>query len=111
MSPYQLSAEQVSNFDRDGYLIVRAAEHGLFNPEDLQTWARTVQSWPKGCGKGMPYDEINVNGVRQLMRTENFVGDHDELRSVLCGSAILSVLKQLSRNVRCEMIGNTVDAH
>jgi hypothetical protein len=43
----------------------------------------------------MPYDEININGERQLMRTEKFVDYHPEFDAFLRGEGITNVLGQL----------------
>jgi hypothetical protein len=78
-----VTPEQVAQYHKDGFLLIRAAEHGLVDPKDIQAWAKQVYSWPKEKGKWMPYDEINVNGERQLMRTEKFVDYHLELDGLL----------------------------
>ncbi|KUJ10171.1 PhyH-domain-containing protein [Mollisia scopiformis] len=91
-----LTPTQIAQYHEEGFIFVPASEHGLFNPESLQRWAREVQSWPKEKGKWMPYDEINVSGERQLMRTEKFVDYHPEFDSFLRGKALTGVLNQLS---------------
>jgi hypothetical protein len=58
------------------------------NAKDLQLWAGQVQSWPKEKDKWMPYDEININGERQLMRTEKFVDYHPEFDAFLRGEGL-----------------------
>jgi 2-aminoethylphosphonate dioxygenase len=93
------SAEQVTQFKRDGYLLLRAEEHGLVKPEDLQAWTDQVRSWPTEKGKWMPYHEVNTDGSRQLMRTENFVDYHPEFHALLCGEDIARILKTLSGDV------------
>jgi hypothetical protein len=47
----------------------------------------------------MPYDEVNSNGQRQLMRTEKFADYHEQFGNLLFGEAIANVLKQLSGDV------------
>ncbi|KAI1091277.1 hypothetical protein F5B19DRAFT_493505 [Rostrohypoxylon terebratum] len=44
----------------------------------------------------MPYDEVNTQGERQIMRTEKVVDYHAPLRELLCGDATFSLLKQLT---------------
>ncbi len=85
---FSLNEDQVARFHRDGFLVIRAAEHGVFPPAQVYDWAYEVKSWPKENGKWMPYDEINIQGDRQLLRTENFADYHAGfdglLRKALC---------------------------
>lgn len=97
---FALTEQQIAQYRDEGFLLVRASEHGLVSPEDLQRWSREVHSWPKEKGKWMPYDEINVNGERQLMRTEKFVDYHPEFNAFLQGAGLTNVLGQLSGAVR-----------
>lgn len=93
---FTLSEEQVAQYNEEGFLLVPVSEHRIISPDDLQTWARQVHSWPKEKGKWMPYDEINVNGERQLMRTEKFVDYHPQFNAFLQGDELIGVLSQLS---------------
>jgi hypothetical protein len=97
---FTLTEQQVAQYREEGFLLVRHSEHGLVSPDDLRRWAREVHSWPKEKGKWMPYDEINVNGERQLMRTEKFVDYHPEFNALLQGEGLTKVLGQLSGAVR-----------
>jgi 2-aminoethylphosphonate dioxygenase len=97
---FTLTEQQVAHYREEGFLLVRASEHGLVTPEILQKWAREVHSWPKEKGKWMPYDEININGERQLMRTEKFVDYHPKFNAFLQGKELTKVLGQLSGAVR-----------
>ncbi|EXJ77965.1 hypothetical protein A1O3_09124 [Capronia epimyces CBS 606.96] len=90
------TAAQVEQFHRDGYLVLRANEHGLASPKKIQAWTKEVREWPLAPGKWMPYHEINVNGTRQLLRTENFVDYHDHFHTLLCGDALAEILKRMS---------------
>jgi hypothetical protein len=94
-----LTDAQIAQYHEAGYLLVPASEHGLVNAKDLQLWAGQVQSWPKEKGKWMPYDEININGERQLMRTEKFVDYHPQFDAFLRGEGLTNVLGQLSGTV------------
>ena len=93
---FTLNDSQVAQYHEGGFLLVRAAEHGLVEAKDLQAWAKQVQSRPKAKGKWMPYNEINVNGERQLMRTEKFVDYHAEFDNFRRGEGLIKVLAQLS---------------
>jgi hypothetical protein len=99
MIGFQLSRTQIAQYHVDGFLLVRSKEHGLVDPVKLHTWVDEVRSWPRETGKWMPYDEINAQGEKQLMRTECFVDYHDELHKLLRGQDLLSVMGQLAGNV------------
>ncbi|KIX03323.1 uncharacterized protein Z518_06875 [Rhinocladiella mackenziei CBS 650.93] len=96
MSSFVPTAAQVEQFHRDGYLLLRAEEHGLVAPEKLRAWTQQVREWPLEKGKWMPYHEVNVNGTRQLLRTENFVDYHPDFHALLCGGALAEILKSIS---------------
>lgn len=97
---YSLSPEQVQFYKENGYLLLRVQEHQLVDPVELAQWTDEVRSWPRVKGKWMPYDEININGERQLMRTENFVDYHADFNHLVCGEALAGILKALSGDVR-----------
>ena len=99
MASFVPTPELIDQFKRDGYLLLRAEEHGLVNPRELQAWTEQVREWPAEKGKWMPYHEVNTDGTRQLMRTENFVDYHPEFHALLCGEAIARILKGLSGEV------------
>lgn len=96
----QLSQQQIDQFHKNGFLILRIAEHMLVDPHTLYQWTEEVRSWPKEKGKWMPYEEITSSGKRQLMRTEKFVDYHKGFDELLGGEALLSILSQLSGAVR-----------
>ncbi|KAL4872784.1 hypothetical protein BDV12DRAFT_161521 [Aspergillus spectabilis] len=115
-----LTPAQITSYHENGYLLLRHSEHNLVDPLALQEWTREVKSWPREKGKWMPYDEININGERQLMRTEKFVDYHPEFRELLYGEDLLGILSALAGE---EMLlfkdkinykqphGNRFDAH
>ncbi|KAJ6138166.1 Phytanoyl-CoA dioxygenase [Penicillium samsonianum] len=94
MSP--LTPEQIASYHENGYLLLRADEHKLVDPTELKRWTQEVQAWPRVKGKWMPYDEININGERQLMRTERFIDYHPEFKSLVCGEQLAEILKAVS---------------
>jgi hypothetical protein len=100
MTSFVPSSEMVEKFHRDGFLVLRAHEHGLVDPDTLQAWTRQVREWPLAEGKWMPYHEVNVHGDRQLLRTENFVDHHPDFKGLLCGDALGRILKSISGDVR-----------
>ncbi|OAL24450.1 hypothetical protein AYO20_10676 [Fonsecaea nubica] len=96
MPSFVPSQELVQQYHRDGFLVLRAEDHGLVTPEQLQAWTGEVREWPAERGKWMPYHEVNTDGTRQLMRTENFVDYHPEFHTLLCGEALARILKSIS---------------
>lgn len=92
--------DQVEFYHKNGYLLLRAAEHQLVDPANLKEWTTEIQAWPRVKGKWMPYDEINVNGERQLMRTERFVDFHPQYKNLICGEELGRILKTVSGDVR-----------
>lgn len=99
MASFVPNSALVEQFHRDGYLVLRAEEHGLVDPKELQAWSKQVREWPLETGKWMPYHEVNVHGQRQLLRTENFVDFHAEFHALLCGDALTQILKSFSGDV------------
>jgi 2-aminoethylphosphonate dioxygenase len=99
MAPLQLTSVQVQQYKTQGYLKLRVSEHKLIDPAALKGWSEEVRNWPRVRGKWMPYDEINENGERQLMRTENFVDYHDQFKALLCGDDLPGILKQVAGDV------------
>ena len=102
MATYQLSQQQLDQFNNDGYLLLRSSEHKLVDPAKLQEWATEVQEWPQEKGKWMPYEEVTSTGEKQIMRTEKFVDYHDNFKELLCGPRLRSILAQISGDV-CDM--------
>jgi 2-aminoethylphosphonate dioxygenase len=96
---YTLTPSQVESYHRDGFLLLRVGEHKLVDPVKLAKWTEEVKSWPRVKGKWMPYDEINIKGERQLMRTENFVDYHDDFKKLVCGEALAGILGALAGEV------------
>ena len=96
---YTLTPSQVESYHRDGFLLLRIGEHKLVDPVELAKWTEEVKSWPRVKGKWMPYDEINIKGERQLMRTENFVDYHDDFKKLVCGEALAGILGALAGEV------------
>ena len=99
MARIQLTPAQIEHFDTQGYIVLRASEHKLVNPADLQQWTCEVKNLPREKGKWMPYFEVTADGTRQLMRTEKFVDYHDQFRDLVCGDGLGGILAQLAGQV------------
>ncbi|KAF9892878.1 hypothetical protein FE257_000467 [Aspergillus nanangensis] len=91
-----LSEPQLTFYRENGYLHLKASEHNLVSPAELQSWTEDVRTWPLEKGKWMPYFEITPEGKRQMMRTENFVDYHPQWNELVCGEALGSILAQLA---------------
>ncbi|KAJ5094274.1 hypothetical protein N7456_010135 [Penicillium angulare] len=91
-----ITPEQLASYQRDGYLLLRANEHKLVDPTALKQWTDEIKVWPRVKGKWMPYDEININGERQLMRTERFIDFHPQYKELVCGKQLGEILKAVS---------------
>jgi len=77
MSPERvLNAQQVEQFHREGYLLVR----GMYSAKEMvqiQAWTDEVANYPEEPGKTMMYFESSqTDGSRILSRIENFVPFH-----------------------------------
>jgi hypothetical protein len=94
-----LNSSQIQQYRDQGYLVLRANEHSLVDPIELQKWTEEVANWPRAKGKWMPYDEVNSSGEKQLMRTEKFADYHEQFGKLLFGEPIANILKQLSSDV------------
>ena len=72
-----LSKEQIDQFHRDGFLLVR----GLYNPaemEDISRWTDEVSGSPEIAGHYMMYFEPSKqDGSRIISRIEDFVSFHE----------------------------------
>lgn len=96
MSSITISPAQKEHFDSQGFIILRASEHGAVEPSTVQAWAEEVLNFPEETGKWMPYYEVTSSGERQLMRTENFAPYHEGLGSLLFGDQIRNILAQVT---------------
>jgi hypothetical protein len=94
-----LTPEQVASYHKNGYLLLRVNEHQLVDPIALKQWTEDIKGWPRVQGKWMPYDEINIKGERQLMRTERFVDFHPQFKELVCGEKLGEILKAVSGDV------------
>jgi len=72
-----LSQEQVKQFHRDGFLVVR----GMYNPEEMieiSRWTNEVANSPEKPGHYMMYFETSKkDGSRIISRIEDFVSFHE----------------------------------
>ena len=91
-----LSDQQIANFDRDGFLVVR----GMFDADEMReitAWTDEMQSWPETPGRHMMYfeDSRTEPSRRVLNRLENFVPYHDDMAEVINGPSLLDAVSAL----------------
>lgn len=72
---YQLSPDQLSRFERDGFLLLPDVLTAS-QTADLQAWTAEVKGWPNRKGEHMPYEEIRSDGTTGLCRTESMSISH-----------------------------------
>ena len=94
-----MSDNQLTFFERKGYVRLRAKEHGLVDLAELRKWTDEVLHWPRERKKWLIYDEITEKGQRQIMRTEKITDYHPQLRALLYGDTPLALLKKLTGRV------------
>jgi hypothetical protein len=91
-----LSKQQVEQFHRDGFLLVR----GLYNAEEMQAisaWTDEVSGAPETPGKTMMYFETSAkDDSRILSRIENFVPYHDGFGELITRRRMLHAVDDLN---------------
>eukprot|EP01088_Endostelium_zonatum_P020607 TRINITY_DN767_c1_g1_i1.p1 TRINITY_DN767_c1_g1~~TRINITY_DN767_c1_g1_i1.p1 ORF type:complete len:263 (-),score=41.90 TRINITY_DN767_c1_g1_i1:95-883(-) len=94
----ELSQQQVEDFHRDGFLVLRAED--MWTPEaveNLRNWTDDVGQWPEVAGKWMSYYSKAVNGTdkRLLHRVENFFPYHNGYNTMFNSPEFLYLIAQL----------------
>lgn len=92
----QLTDQQVSDFTRDGFVIVR----GMLSPEEMAEiarWTDEVEAYPERPGKYMQYFEQSLkgNGERLLNRLENFYPYHAGFQQLFDSDALSGATSDL----------------
>lgn len=91
-----LTAEQVADFRRDGFLVVR----GLFGADEMReikAWTDEVGNWPETAGRHMMYFETSLksDGARILNRLENFYPFHQGFHDLFDGDKLRAATSDL----------------
>jgi ectoine hydroxylase-related dioxygenase (phytanoyl-CoA dioxygenase family) len=90
-----LSREQIEQFQRDGFLVVR----GMYSAEEtaeISEWTREVAAWPEVPGKHMMYfEKSQSDGSRILCRVENFVPYHDGFSKLITARRMQQAVSEL----------------
>jgi hypothetical protein len=90
-----LSEEQVEQFRRDGFLLVR----GMYSPEevaDISRWTDDVANYPEVPGKYMMYfEKSQTDGSRILCRIENFVPYHEGFSRLITARRMQQAVSEL----------------
>ena len=95
-SPRFLSAQQLADYRRDGFLVRR----GLFGPDEvarLRQATDEVQGWPERPGVWMVYGEKSLrDSERRLVnRIENFYPYHAGFKALFDGDKLLGIANDL----------------
>jgi len=90
-----LSEQQVEQFHRDGFLVVR----GMYSAAEtvaISDWTNEVASYPEVPGKYMMYfEESHADQSRILCRIENFVPYHDGFSKLITARRMRQAVSQL----------------
>jgi ectoine hydroxylase-related dioxygenase (phytanoyl-CoA dioxygenase family) len=90
-----LSDEQVAQFERDGFLVVRA----MYSPDevaDISEWTDAVANYPEVPGKYMMYfEKSQADDSRILCRIENFVPYHEGFSKLITARRMQQAVSEL----------------
>ena len=94
--PRFLSAQQVADYRRDGFLVCR----GLFGPDEVARLCEAtdeVQAWPEQPGVWMVYGEKSLQDPdrRLINRVENFYPYHAGFKALFDGDKLLGIVNDL----------------
>jgi len=92
-----LTSEQVTQFDKDGYLVIK----GFFNKNEISELEQKIldfakkrpEDWTKG--KEMAYYETIKNNERVLARIEKYVDYHEDFRKIAYSEKIMACMEDL----------------
>lgn len=90
-----LSNEQIEQFHRDGFLLVR----GMYSTDEVQAisdWTEEVAGFPEVPGKYMMYfEKSQADGSRILCRIENFVPYHEGFSKLITARRMQLAVSEL----------------
>lgn len=90
-----LSAEQIEQFRRDGFLCVR----NMYSPEEIEVisqWTDEMAARPEAPGKYMMYfEDSQDDGSRILCRIENFVPYHEGFSALITARRMQQAVSEL----------------
>ncbi|MCU0989570.1 MAG: phytanoyl-CoA dioxygenase family protein [Xanthomonadales bacterium] len=90
-----LSDEQIAQFKRDGYLVVRGM-YSAGEVADISRWTDEVAAMPEVPGKYMMYFEKSHNdGSRIICRIENFVPYHPGFSKLITDCRMQQAVSEL----------------
>jgi ectoine hydroxylase-related dioxygenase (phytanoyl-CoA dioxygenase family) len=91
-----LSDEQIADFRRDGFLVVRGMI-GAEEMRDIAAWTDEVENWPEVPGAHMMYFEQSLkgDGRRILNRLENFYPYHEGFQRLFDSQALKGAVSDL----------------
>jgi len=90
-----LSEQQVAQFHRDGFLVVRGM-YSADEVEEISQWTDEVANYPEVPGKYMMYfEKSQVDGERILCRIENFVPYHEGFSKLITARRMQQAVSEL----------------
>jgi len=100
----KLTEEQLKSWERDGFLLIRAAD--LWQSDEdvkkLVKWTNELSSWPESAGKWMMYYANSLkDNSRILHRVENFFGFHEGFGKTFDSEGFLEFVSQLFGEQSC----------
>jgi ectoine hydroxylase-related dioxygenase (phytanoyl-CoA dioxygenase family) len=90
-----LSEEQVEQFRRDGFLVVRGM-YSAAEVAEIGAWTEEVANYPEVPGKYMMYfEQSHTDGARILCRIENFVPFHEGFSKLITARRMQQAVSEL----------------
>lgn len=95
VEPTVFSPQQIEQFRRDGYLVVRS----MYSPEEVRQiseWTDEVAGFPEVPGKYMMYfEKSQQDGSRMICRIENFVPYHAGFSGLITSTRMQRAVSEL----------------
>jgi hypothetical protein len=89
-----LTEQQISEFSRDGFLVVR----GMYSPAEIEVidrWTNEVANAPETPGKYMMYFEPGPQSSRIISRIENFIPFHEGFSNLITKRRMQQAVSEL----------------
>ena len=98
MHPQFLTPQQLNDFDRDGFLLLRNS-FGSKEIDQIVSWVNEVQSYPEVPGEHMMYFEKSLLNTekRILQRMENVYEYHNDFKDLFDSDQARGVVSDLFR--------------
>ena len=94
MAERVLTQQQIVDFHRDGFLVVRGM-YSVGETADIDRWTNEVAGSPEIPGKYMMYFEPGPDNSRIISRIENFIPFHEGFRKLITRRRIQQAVSEL----------------